>query len=477
MELPEFTDINTLVVGDLMLDRYYSGVTRRISPEAPVPVVHVDNMQSRAGGAGNVALNIRDIGGNVMLYGIIGNDSDGDELLAHLQDAGVGCNIERASQARTITKLRVLSRHQQLIRLDFEDGFSAINSQTLLSSYQAGLIEADIVVLSDYGKGTLIHCGEYIRLARQAGVKVLVDPKGTDFTRYQNATLLTPNRQEFEAVVGDCLDQQQLEQKGQVLMNQLNLDALLVTQGESGMTLFSTQQKPIHFCTQAQEVFDVTGAGDTVISTLASAIAAGLDYTEATALANTAAGIVVGKLGTATVNTDEICFFLQQHYSEKGSILTISDLLVIVQQSKAKGESIVLTNGCFDMLHPGHVRYLEQAKSLGDRLIVLVNDDGSVRRIKGDRRPINVLLSRMEMLSALACVDWVVAFSGDTPGPEISQIKPDILVKGGDYTQAEEIVGYDCVIANGGKVRILPFSNGFSTSNIIEQIEKSSQSI
>ena len=364
MEIPVFSDSHILVVGDLMLDRYYSGDTARISPEAPVPVVRVEKMQGRAGGAGNVALNIRELGGSVSVLGFIGNDDTGNELLACLTDAGVDCNVERTDQARTITKLRVLSRHQQLIRLDFEDDFTALDSQSLLSKYEALLTDIDVVVLSDYGKGTLTDCSEYIRLARQHGISVLVDPKGTDFMRYQGATLLTPNKLEFEAVVGDCADQHQLEQKGQTLLPQLALDAMLVTQGELGMTLFVAGQQALHFSTQAREVYDVTGAGDTVISSLAAALAVGLEFPQATALANVAAGIVVGKLGTATVSVDEIRYFLRQSNYNTDSMMTISELLSIVQQAKFRGETIVLTNGCFDLLHPGHLRYLQAGKSL-----------------------------------------------------------------------------------------------------------------
>jgi D-beta-D-heptose 7-phosphate kinase/D-beta-D-heptose 1-phosphate adenosyltransferase len=471
MEIPIFSDSHILVVGDLMLDRYYSGDTRRISPEAPVPVVRVEQMQGRAGGAGNVALNIRELGGSVTVLGFIGNDDTGNELLACLTDAGVNCKVERTDQARTITKLRVLSRHQQLIRLDFEDDFTALDSQSLLSRYEELLTDIDVVVLSDYGKGTLTDCNQYIRLARQAGISVLIDPKGTEFTRYQGATLLTPNKLEFEAVVGDCANQHQLEQKGQALLAQLTLDAMLVTQGELGMTLFVAGQQALHFSTQAREVYDVTGAGDTVISSLAAALAAGLAFPHATALANVAAGIVVGKLGTATVSVDEIRYFLRQNNHSTDSMMTLSELLGIVQQAKSRGETIVLTNGCFDLLHPGHLRYLKQAKALGDRLIILINDDDSVRRLKGEQRPVNLLSSRMEMLSALACVDWVVAFSGDTPEAEICQIKPDILVKGGDYQTLEEIAGHDCVVENGGTVKVLDFAEGFSTSEMITKIQ------
>ncbi len=470
MEIPVFSDSHILVVGDLMLDRYYTGDTKRISPEAPVPVVRVEQMHGQAGGAGNVALNIRALDAKVSVLGFVGKDDTGDELIACMKDAGVNIHVERTDQARTITKLRVLSRHQQLIRLDFEDDFAALNNQSLLSGYQSLLTDVDIVVLSDYGKGTLSDCSEYIRLARQAGVSVLVDPKGTDFLRYQGATMLTPNRLEFEAVVGVCANQTTLEQKGQTLLGDLTLDAMLVTQGELGMTLFIKEHNPLHFSTQAREVYDVTGAGDTVISTLAAMHAAGLDFAHATALANVAAGIVVGKLGTATVSVNEIRNFIHPNNLSTGCMMTISEVCSVVDEAKSRGETIVLTNGCFDLLHPGHLRYLQQAKDLGDRLIILINDDASVRRLKGQQRPINSLSSRIEMLSAMACVDWVIAFSNDTPETEICEIMPDILVKGGDYQAVEQIAGHDCVVNNGGTVKVLQFANGFSSSEMITKI-------
>ncbi|MCH9698291.1 MAG: bifunctional D-glycero-beta-D-manno-heptose-7-phosphate kinase/D-glycero-beta-D-manno-heptose 1-phosphate adenylyltransferase HldE [Gammaproteobacteria bacterium] len=473
MTIPEFNGIHVLVVGDLMLDRYYSGQTNRMSPEAPVPIVKVETMQSRAGGAGNVALNIRELEGKVTVLGYLGNDSHGDELLDQLKLAGIDCLVERTEDARTITKLRILSRHQQLIRLDFEDSFINLDKQGLFNRYSSILNEVDVVVLSDYGKGTLSDCNQFIAEARNAGVKVLIDPKGTDFSRYRNATMLTPNLQEFEAVAGQCSSQQDLEHKGQGLVSELNLDALLVTQGEMGMTLFVNQHKPVHFNTEAREVYDVTGAGDTVIAMLASSIAAGLGFAEATELANTAAGIVVGKLGAATVSREEVSRFRNGNKSGKVIMNSITELLAQVAQARQTGQTIAVTNGCFDILHPGHLRYLEQAADLADHLIVLVNNDDSIHRLKGEHRPVNPLAFRMEMLAAMKPVKWILPFDGDTPEPEISEIKPNLLIKGGDYDDVTQIAGYRQVIENGGDVRVLPFIDGYSTTSLISKIRHS----
>lgn len=471
MQLPNFAQVRVLVVGDLMLDRYWHGSTSRISPEAPVPVVHVKHNEQRAGGAGNVALNIAALGAKATVMGFSGQDEAADALRDILQGAGVLCVLEQIASLATITKLRVLSRHQQLIRLDFEDGFQGQDSSNLLHRYHAEMEQAQAIVLSDYGKGTLNAVSDFIALAKRLHKPVLVDPKGTDFSRYQHATLITPNLSEFEAVVGPCKDQQSLVEKGSNLLTALDLQALLVTRGEHGMSLLQQNAPPIHLPTHAREVFDVTGAGDTVISVLAAGIAAKKSIAEATALANVAAGIVVGKLGTATVSPDEFVAALQGSRAPQRGVCSLSAALNAVSAAKAAGEKIVVTNGCFDILHPGHVRYMQQAKALGDRLIILVNSDASVQRLKGPTRPVNDLTHRMEMLAALECVDWVVPFEEDTPQQVIEQLIPDILVKGGDYQDITAIAGHECVLQHGGEVRILPFVAGHSTTGIIKNIQ------
>ncbi len=470
MRLPDFQSATVLVVGDLMLDRYWQGSATRISPEAPVPVVHIQGSEDRVGGAGNVAFNLSSLGARADVIGYCGNDEAGDSLIGLLTRAGIGCSVLRLDHFPTVTKLRVLSRHQQLIRLDFEDSLFDVDSTALLESFNRQIEYAGIVVLSDYGKGTLASVSKMIELCNAAGKRVLVDPKGNNFDKYQGADLLTPNLAEFEAVVGHCNNQHELEEKGKILLERLNLGALLVTRGEHGMSLLQPGLPPFHLPTKAVEVFDVTGAGDTVISVLAAALAAGCPLPEATMLSNFAAGIVVGKLGAASVSKEELDYALSGSKAWQRGVIDLDGLVESMQKARSSGEKIVLTNGCFDILHPGHVHYLQQAKALGNRLVVLVNSDASVKRLKGHGRPVNALGHRMAMLEALECVDWVAAFDEDTPRDAICKLLPDVLVKGGDYSDITTIAGHDCVIAHAGEVRVLNFVEGFSTTGIIESI-------
>ena len=471
MQLPDYANARVLVVGDLMLDRYWHGSTSRISPEAPVPVVHVQGDEQRVGGAGNVALNIAALGAASTLMGFCGRDEAAETLQQLLEQARIASHLQHLDGYRTITKLRVMSRHQQLIRLDFEDGFDQVNTDALIKDYRLALQATNVVVLSDYGKGTLHDVARFIELAIDYDKPVLVDPKGADFSIYRQATLMTPNLGEFETVVGRCTDQQQLVERGMNLLDELALSGLLITKGEQGMTLLSQHHEPLHLPTHAREVYDVTGAGDTVISVLAASLAAGKSLSEATLLANFGAGIVVGKLGTATVNTEELEYALSGQRAHHRGVIELEALLQAMGDVHREGEKVVLTNGCFDILHPGHVRYLQQARKLGDRLVVLVNSDASVQRLKGPERPINTLDQRMEMLAALECVDWVTEFDADTPKEVIDQLLPDILVKGGDYDDITEIAGHESVIANGGEVKTLAFIEGHSTTNIIKSIK------
>ncbi|MDZ4261084.1 MAG: bifunctional D-glycero-beta-D-manno-heptose-7-phosphate kinase/D-glycero-beta-D-manno-heptose 1-phosphate adenylyltransferase HldE [Pseudomonadota bacterium] len=472
IHIPNFEQARVLVVGDLMLDRYWYGSTSRISPEAPVPVVHVGESEERPGGAGNVALNIASLGGHSDLIGLVGADEAAAALARRLEGAGVRCHFETAPGMPTVTKLRVISRHQQLIRLDFEDGFHAIDTGVMQQRYQALLAQCDAVILSDYGKGTLNAVQALITAARAAGKPVLIDPKGQDYTIYRGATLITPNSTEFEAVVGPCKNDEELVSKGEQLREALQLDALLVTRSEKGMTLLRKGQPALHLPTKAQEVYDVTGAGDTVIATLAAALAAGVEIAEATALANLAAGVVVGKLGTATATVAELRRAIREHDQIEGGVMTEERLETLVRDAQSHGERVVMTNGCFDILHAGHVTYLEQARKLGDRLIVAVNDDASVKRLKGEARPVNSLAQRMTVLAALGSVDWVVPFTEDTPERLICHIKPNVLVKGGDY-RPDQIAGGQCVTEAGGEVVVLGFVDGVSTTRIINLIRGS----
>ncbi len=472
-DIKKLSGARVMVVGDVMLDSYWHGPALRISPEAPVPVVKIDLQEARVGGAGNVALNAAVLGATTHLLGLAGEDSSAEQIEALLRASSVRCLLQRVANSKTITKLRVLSRNQQLIRLDFEDHFPEWDPEALLAEFSRNLPEIDVVILSDYAKGALRRSRELIAAARKAGKTVIVDPKGEDFERYRGASLITPNLSEFEAVVGRCDSEAEIERRGVALREQLELDAVLVTRSEKGMTLLERGNPPLHLPTRTQDVYDVTGAGDTVVATLAAALGAGIPLKEAVVLSNVAAGIVVAKLGTATVTPAELEQALHTNLqgSQRG-VCSEDALAEHMAGARAKGERVVMTNGCFDILHPGHIDYLEKARALGDRLVVAVNDDESVRRLKGESRPVNSLASRMRMLAALACVDWVVPFSEDTPERIYCRLLPDILVKGGDYRE-DEVVGGDCVKAAGGQVRILDFLPGHSTTSLIRKIQGS----
>lgn len=468
--LPDYKQAGVLIVGDVMLDRYWYGPTSRISPEAPVPVVKVENNEERPGGAANVAMNIASLGGNAHIIGLTGQDEPASVLKQRLSSLNVHCDFVELPDYPTITKLRVLSRGQQLIRLDFEDKFENTDANLILSRMEKTLPNVKAVVLSDYAKGALEHVQQFIQKARKFNVPVFIDPKGADFERYRGATLLTPNMAEFEHVVGKVNSNEELVSKGLALIEQFDLDALLVTRSEHGMTLLRKGQQPFHLPTQAKEVYDVTGAGDTVISVLAASVAAGKPLDESCALANAAAGVVVGKLGTSTISTIELAEAIHGSRDTDFGVIAEDALIDVVRKAQARGEKVVMTNGCFDILHAGHVSYLNNAAKLGDRLIVAVNTDESVKRLKGPGRPVNTTERRMAVLAGLGAVDWVVPFSEDTPQRLIAAVLPDLLVKGGDY-KPEEIAGGKEVIAAGGEVKVLNFEDGCSTTEIIEAIK------
>ncbi len=471
LTMPQFDSSHVLIIGDVMLDRYWHGSSHRVSPEAPVPIVNVSLEEERPGGAGNVALNISALGGRVSLVGVVGNDPAATLLKNRLDAAGIFSDLQVSTAKPTITKLRVMSRHQQLLRMDFEEIFGVEDSDTFDGKISPVLPHADILVLSDYAKGTLQDCQALIKRAKAAGIPVLVDPKGGDFSRYQGASLLTPNIAEFEAVVGRCESEQDVVRKGLQLIAKLNIDALLVTRGEMGMTLLRAHQAAIHLPARAREVYDVTGAGDTVIAVLAAVLAAGQTLPEAVALANLAAGIVVGKLGAATVSAPELRRAIHSEHGSERGVVSEEQLLQAIEGARANGERIVFTNGCFDIIHAGHVGYLDEARKQGDRLIVALNSDSSVRRLKGQGRPINPVDRRMAVLAGLESVDWVVSFDDDTPERLLRRIKPDVLVKGGDY-RADQIVGSTIVKANGGNVKVLRFFENCSTTSIVNRIRQ-----
>lgn len=463
--------IRVLVVGDLILDQYIYGDTSRISPEAPVPVVHVRQTEERPGGAANVAANVAALGVKVTLLGIAGDDPAARRLTEMLDERGVDCRFNYQRGLSTVTKRRVLSRQQQLLRLDYESEMRAEAPAGLFSDFQALLPEADIVILSDYAKGSLIKARQFIEYAGKQDARVLVDPKSADFACYSGATVLTPNQKEFEAVVGQCASEAELAVKAGRLRAELDLEALLITRGGNGMSLFTAAAPPLHLPAEAREVYDVTGAGDTVIAALASALACGYQMDQATALANRAAGLVVEKLGAATVTLAELN---QGHGWNGAGIVAEETALRLIRQARRDGKKIALTNGCFDILHAGHVEYLAEARALGDMLVVAVNDDNSVRRLKGKQRPVNSIANRMRLLNALASVDLVLPFAEDTPERLIARLKPDVLVKGGDYREAR-IAGAAAVRENGGDVVILASRPGLSTSLTIEKIRQAAR--
>ena len=446
------TDKHIIVIGDVMLDRYWRGDTKRISPEAPVPVVHIQETEARPGGAANVALNIASLGARVSLFGLVGEDRPGNELIAALQQHKINLQLLALSGLNTITKLRIFSRHQQLIRLDQENDFSVAASCEWLEKILPALDQADLIILSDYNKGTLASiCADIIQHCQQLSIPVVIDPKGNDWHQYRNATLLTPNLSEFQQMVGDCDSEKTIAARGHELIADLGLDALLITRSEKGMTLIDAD-RVIQIPACARKIFDVSGAGDTVIAVFSAAYASGENFYAAARLANQAAGIVVGKPGVASVTRDDLAKHAVPSVFDR-KIFNEQDLLIELK-AKHSGKRIVMTNGCYDILHSGHVDNLQRCKALGDILIVAVNDDASVRQLKGKQRPVIPLQQRLQVLAGLSSVDYLIAFNEQTPERLIHEILPNVLVKGGDY-HADQVVGAKAVLAAGGQVEII----------------------
>ncbi len=463
---------NILVVGDLMLDHYLWGSCERISPEAPVPVIDVQKESEVLGGAGNVINNLKALGANVMVASSIGGDENGRRLVAMLKSLHINTDaLITESSRKTTRKSRVIASHQQVVRFDSESRqeISEESSQKILASIRRNLFMIDIILLSDYGKGVLSEylTQEIIKLAKANNKKVLVDPKGKDYSKYRGATLVTPNKKEAsEATNIDIVDDETLKEAGFKLKDTLDLDMAMITLSEEGMAIFSDDIYKID--TVAKEVYDVTGAGDTVLATLGFILAIGGDIKEAARVANAAAAVVVGKLGSATATWDEIIEY-EDAMHESTTELRIrkrDSLAQTVKRLKSEGKRVVFTNGCFDILHIGHVKYLQEAKSYGDVLIVGVNSDNSVRRLKGSSRPINSQYDRAYILASLEAVDFVTIFDENTPYELIKTLKPHILVKGGDYKD-KEVVGSDLV----DEVRLVDFVDGKSTTKIIEKIQ------
>jgi D-beta-D-heptose 7-phosphate kinase/D-beta-D-heptose 1-phosphate adenosyltransferase len=476
------TRAKILVVGDLMLDCYCWGDVRRISPEAPVPVVKVKVKEKtyRLGGAGNVAANLSGLGCTAAVIGLIGQDAASIQLKDLLAAAAIQDHCLVDAGRPTTTKTRIMASKQQVVRLDEEDG-SGIGAQTadrLLKAVEAMLPSLDALILSDYGKGmfdSIEFIQAIIQSCRKTGVPTFIDPKGRDWNRYAGATCVTPNTAELELAAGsDVREENDLIPVARDLRRRLALDWLLVTRGPKGMALFGDDASPVMIAARAREVFDVSGAGDTVIATLAACVAAGLRFADAAGVANTAAGIVVGKLGTWAVRWSELEEALMVETQKRPAstlwkVAGMEDASVRLSRWRLAEQRIVFTNGCFDLLHPGHVSLLHQARHLGDRLIVGLNTDASIRRLKGAQRPILPWKDRAAILSALEDVDMVVFFDEDTPLNLIGQLKPDILVKGADY-RVDEVVGKSIVESYGGQVRLVDILDGHSTTAIARKL-------
>jgi D-beta-D-heptose 7-phosphate kinase/D-beta-D-heptose 1-phosphate adenosyltransferase len=463
--------LNVMVVGDVLLDRYLTGRCERISPEAPVQVLDVTSVRRSLGGAGNVVANLRALGAKVGLASAVGDDATGREIEELVAELGIARSLLRAETGRrTPEKTRLMAVHQQVIRFDSESrhAIDAGTEQDLLR-FLRDAPAPHVLVLSDYAKGVLTPalCEGAIAWARAAGIPVIVDPKGTDYRKYAGATLITPNRKEAGEATGIAItDRASLLRAGAALRERFGIDHCVVTLSEEGMGLFSPDGFH-HLSAEAREVYDVTGAGDTVVATLALAVAAKLPMLVACQLANVAAGIKVGKLGTATVSMRELRDATQPTMAAK--VVSVEELLAELAIRRQRGARVVFTNGCFDLLHRGHVDYLERAAARGDVLVLGLNTDASVRRLKGEGRPINHQEDRALVLAALASVDHVVLFDDDTPLELIKRVQPDVLVKGGDYT-ADTIVGADVVRARGGEVVVLPFVPGRSTTTMLKAL-------
>ena len=465
--LPSDPEVHVLVVGDVMLDRYLYGRTERVSEEAPVPIVQVDGSEDRLGGAANVALNVVSLGARCTLVGAIGDDPNGTAVAALLDAAGIDADLVVVDGWRTILKERVVSMRKQIARMDFEMPLpesAAIEVAKRVARHAAG---KNALVVEDYDKGAIDRPQRI--LAAAAGLTTVVDPKFKRFAEYRGAALLKPNRREFRQALGRWPDDSELGELGSALARSSGVDAIALTRGGDGMTLFEADGRIEHLSALPIDVYDSTGAGDTVAAALGVCSARGWTWSDSARLANVAGALVCAKAGTAAVPLAELNSTLRENVPTAPAASNRRQLAEVIRRARRQGARIVFTNGCFDILHAGHVGYLDEARQLGDRLIVAVNDDDSVRRLKGEDRPVNMLTQRVRVLEGLAAVDWVVPFSEDTPEALLEEIRPDVLVKGGDYAP-DEVVGAEFVRSYGGDVRVLTEVEGYSTTKLVELI-------
>jgi D-beta-D-heptose 7-phosphate kinase / D-beta-D-heptose 1-phosphate adenosyltransferase len=479
--LNRFHSARVLVLGDVMLDRYIYGTADRISPEAPIPVVSVQRTQDMPGGAANVARNVSALGAQCTLLGIVGADEDADQLRTELA-LSPAIRVQLISDAArpTSLKTRYVADGQQIMRADRElkDALSLDASTQLLAQFAAAIDESDIVVLSDYAKGVLSDfvVREAIGIARHAAKPVLVDPKSKNLARYSGVTVMTPNRFELQEASGiECGNDAQVTQGAQLVLDQGICSSLVVTRGKQGMSVIGSDGNVMHLPTEAREVYDVSGAGDTVIATLALGMASGGGIVESASLANMAAGIVVGKRGTATVTAGDIMASmpLLGRHADPLKTYSVENVLPMIREWRTRGLKVAFTNGCFDLLHPGHISLLDQARRKADRLVVGLNADVSVRRLKGSGRPVQGEVARATVLAAVKSVDAVVIFTSDTPLQLIEALQPDVLVKGADYA-VETVVGAEEIKRHGGRVFLVQTVEGYSTTDTVSRVANAS---
>lgn len=474
--IDDFSKLRIVCVGDIMLDRFVYGQVDRISPEAPIPVFVIKDEQVMLGGVGNVTRNLVSLGAHTILASVIGNDKTGRDIAAMVgREKNILPFLITETSRITTTKTRYVAGGHQVLRADHEvqNAISEDTQRTLLDSIKSELDNADAVILSDYGKGVLARkvLNTVIADAKAAGKPVIVDPKSRDFSIYSGATLISPNLNELANAAGrEVHGDEEVTEAARHLMKTHDIANILVTRGKDGMTLV-TKSEVYHIHSRAHEVFDVSGAGDTAIATIALGIAAGLPLAYSAELANMAAGVVVGKIGTAVITPQDLQTELFAHEKTAGThkILTLSDAKTQVEKWRREGKKVGFTNGCFDIMHSGHLMMLNGTKSHCDRLIVGLNSDASVKRLKGEKRPVNSEIERALLLASLSVVDMVVIFSEDTPLNLLESLKPDVLAKGSDY-QKHQVVGHELVEGYGGKVVLIPLKEGYSTTNIIKKM-------
>jgi D-beta-D-heptose 7-phosphate kinase/D-beta-D-heptose 1-phosphate adenosyltransferase len=476
-----FAQAHVLILGDVMLDRYISGTASRLSPEAPIPVLRPTTRRATLGGAANVALNIATLGGQASLVGVIGDDPEGSELTNLLGSSGIVPHLIVAPGRPTTAKTRFMAGTHQLLRLDEESTaeVDAVTADHVLSAFTEAIDAADIVVLSDYAKGVLSDAvlSGALERARAYGRVLIADPKRIDFAAYRGATVLTPNEQEVrQATRIDAAEDAEAVRAGQCALEDTGCQAVVVTRSAKGLTLVRRDAPALHLPTRAREVADVSGAGDTLVAALAVALGAGAALPEAAMLANVTAGISVGKPGTATVSQEELLgvLHLEDLIASDRKIVDRAEATQRAAAWRAQGRRIGFANGCFDLIHPGHIRLLSEARARCDRLIVALNTDASVKRLKGPTRPLQNETARATVMASLAPVDLVVLFDEDTPMQLIKALRPDVLVKGADYS-IDQVVGADLVQSWGGTVLLVELQAGHSTTGTIRRMSKELQ--